>query len=89
MCTSQGNALAELRIIRLSQISPDQRPIDKHEMRYGARGTYQEAAVQRGAMQPGGSQAASSWGSFATGLIAAMRTSQVRGISRLRSAAPS
>src|SRR5947207_24363 len=36
------NALVELRVILLSQISPDQRPIDKYEMRYGTRGAHQE-----------------------------------------------
>ena len=40
------NALTELRMILLSQISPDQCPIDKHEMRYGTRRPHQEAATQ-------------------------------------------
>ena len=54
------NTLAELRMILLFQISPDQCPIDKYEIRYGTRGAHQEAAARRGAAQLGRSQAASS-----------------------------
>src|SRR3954447_16663443 len=60
MRISQGNTLVKLRMILLSQISLDQRPIDKYEIRYGTRGAHQEAAARRGAAQLGRSQAASS-----------------------------
>jgi hypothetical protein len=85
---------AELRMILLSQISPDQRPIDKYEIRT-ARGeltrklrTRYLLAALRGTAQLGRNQTTSSGGTFATGLCAAMRTSQVRNISRLRNAVP-
>ncbi|KAI9854113.1 MAG: hypothetical protein M1813_001556 [Trichoglossum hirsutum] len=86
------STLTELRMILLSQISSDQCPIDKYEM-HTARGelirklrTRHLLAALHGTAQLGRSQTASSRGTFATGLCAAMSTSQVCSISRPRNA---
>jgi hypothetical protein len=88
------NTPAELCIILLSQISSNQYPIDKYEM-YAIQEeltrklrTCDLLTTLHSTAQLGRSQTALSRGTFVTKLCAAIHTSQVCSISRLRNAVP-